>query len=283
MVWGVTPAQSGIFAIEFVNRTFEIPMAKSTQFLSLEQQRNTLSAQAAQSVAIILWLNEALQPFMTRDFVLALLGPTVANTAAGEEEIWIGNTQLYAVNVTCEAAVSSPNYLNQTVSNNIWGCSFILPPPRTIPSSNNSKIFDTLYVGYWNSDGTADYYLSDGECPPNASQVFFIQWSKALIPGPQFNNLPSWQQPQSANVTSRWCQSSYYTQAVRATLMLPNMEVIGYTTLGDPEPLPADLFNISDFEAAMSMGHEDLDLRTNFTTTSFPKSGVFSAQFASQS
>lgn len=250
-------------------------MARSTQLLSLETQQNTLSAQAAQSVSSIMWLNETLQPFMTRDFVLAPFGPSMTSGLDSNEEIWLGNTTLYSVNVTCEPALPSHNYVNETITNNTWGCSFVMPPPRTVPCSNSSKIYDTLYVGYSNYDGSADYYLSDGSCPPNASQTFYAQWSKALIPGPQFNSLSALQQPQNANVTSRWCQSSYYTQSVLATVAVPNMQVLDYVVLGSAESLSTDLFNVTDFEASMSMGHQDNDLRTGFPSMSFPNQDSF--------
>ncbi|KAF2437075.1 hypothetical protein EJ08DRAFT_623554 [Tothia fuscella] len=276
--WGLTPTQAGIFGTDTVNRTFTVPMARSTRYLSLDQQQNTLSAQSAHSATNILWLNESLPDYMTRDFILAPFGPAskAKNQKVELSETWTGETQRFGVNITCEEPIpwfsNEVNYINST-----WGCHFSVPPPRTIEDYNDtSKIFDTLYIGYSNDDGSADYYLSqNGLCPKNETSSFLIQWSKSLIPGAAYNALPSSERRANANVTTRWCRSKYYTQDVKATIALPEMRVITYHTVGDPSPLPVDIFNASNFEAAMSMGHQRNTQRSEFPTINWPSQQSF--------
>jgi hypothetical protein len=254
-----------------------VPFARSTNYLKLSQQKDSLSSQSATSVAAIMWLNETLPPFMTYDFVLAPFGPVKQEPSVQNSEIWSGMTQLYSANISCEEPVSWNNSGIASI-NSTWGCSFQLPPARTLPSTNDSKIFDTLYVGYSNVDGTADYYLgAQGICPLNASNTFLIQWSKALIPIPQYNALPGNEKDAHANVTTRWCRSSYYVQDVKAEVIMPGRAVLSYSSLSDPRPLPADMFNSSDFEAAMSMGNDDLGTRTDFPTALWPNQESFLA------
>jgi hypothetical protein len=279
--WGITPSQAGIFATDTsVVRTTAIPFVRSTSYLSLSQQKESLSSQSAHSVAAIMWLNETLQPFMTPEFVLAPFGARdqldqeIGNRTS---EVWSGFTQRYSVNITCEEPVTW-NDTGIISINSTWGCSFLLPPARTLPSTNDSKVFDTLYVGYSNVDGNADFYLgATGICPKNESHTFLIQWSKALIPTPEYNALPADQKDEHANVTTRWCRSTYYVQDVQAAVSMPERAVISYQTLGDPRPLPADLFNSTDFEAAMSMGHDRLATRTDFPTALWPNQQSFLA------
>jgi hypothetical protein len=276
--WGLTPTQAGIFATTTVNQTFTVPMAKSTGFLSLDQQRETLSAESVYSATNILWLDESLPPYMTRDFLLAPFGPTndAALQISASSETWTSVTERYGVNTTCETPIpwisDGVNYINST-----WGCHFPPPPPRTISDSNNTNdVFDTLYIGYSNDDGSADYYLSlGGICPKNETSTFIIQWSKALISGTVFNSLNSSEQAVNANTTTRWCRSTYYAQDVQATIALPKKNVLSYHTLGDPRPLPSNIFNTSDFEAAMSMGHDRNISRLDFPTVNWPNQQSF--------
>jgi hypothetical protein len=250
-------------------------MAKSTSYLSLDKQKDTLSAQSVYSVTNILWLNETMPPFMTKDFLLAPFGPSgnAVSQLAASSETWTGLTQRYGVNITCETPIpwvsDGIDYINST-----WGCSFPPPPPQTITSDNGSKIFDTLYIGYSNDDGSADYYLSSqGICPKNETSTFIIQWSKTLN-GTGLGNSSASTGP-SANTTTRWCRSTYYVQDVEATVALPLKNVLNYRTLGNPQPLPPNIFNSSDFEAAMSMGHDRNTERLDFPSANWPNQQSF--------
>lgn len=277
--WGITPTQSGIFATDTLNQTMNMDSLRSSSHLSLLQQANTLSAKSAQSVVSIMWLNETLQPFMTRDYMLAPFGPPGDLGATYQSGNWTGTTLKYSVDITCETPIVW-NKGSIPMINSTWGCKFPLPIPRVVADDNNAtKLFDTLYIGYYNDDGLADYYLSDGSCPRSEPSSFLIQWSKTSDPQ-AFNGTfaPSAEEQRlHANVTTLYCRSRYHVQEVEATIRLFNDEVIGFRPTGNVEPMPADIFNTSNFEAAMSMGHERFRVRTDFPTTNWPSQTAFLA------
>ena len=252
------------------------PMARSTNYLSISEQRDTLSAQSAHSVVNIMWLNETLPPFMTRDFMLAPFGPPSDGPLA-TAETWTGFTQLFSVNTTCETPIPWIDTLNRTRVNSTWGCSIPSPPAQISGTTGDgSKIFNALYFGWSNDDGSADHYLNDGQsCPRNESRTFLIQWSKALASNSELSAMTSEEQQAHFNVTNRWCRSNYYMQDVEAVITLPEKHVLSYRPRSAPRSLPVDMFNISDFEAAMNMGHERSTSRTDFPTIKWPDQESF--------
>jgi hypothetical protein len=275
--WGITPTQAGIFAVDNLNKSAEFPSMLSTTYPSLSQQGETLSAESAHSVANIMWLNESLPPLMTREFVLAPFGPSESLNTISMDGNWTGPTLKYSVDVDCETPATWIS-LGSPMVNSSWGCHFQLPPFRhATDDQNKTKIFDTLYVGYFNDDGLADHYLSDGSCPPSENNTFLIQWSKtpASIAFNSSIDFSSEEQFRRANVTTLFCRSSYNVQDVEATIHFPSKEVLGYRPISKIRPLPRDLFNTSNFEASMSMGHERFLTRTEFPTTNWPDQTVF--------
>ena len=243
---------------------------RSVDFLPVSQEESSISASSATSVSNIIWLNESLQPFMSRDFILTSFMPGRGENVADESATWTAASTLYSVNVSCEQAIP---YSSESVTyvNSSWGCNFELPPPRTGElNTDESKIFDVLYVGYSDADGAANYYLSDGSCPSNESQTFLAQMSKALIPPSLFFNMTGDQQREHANVTTLWCRSDYFVMNVTATIRLSDNSVLAVESEGIPQPLPANFFNVSAFEAAMSVGQELYQDRTDFPTPSWP-------------
>lgn len=254
-----------------------LPSIRSTTHLSLSQQAETLSAKSAQSVVSIMWLNETLPPYMTHDYMLAPFAPTSLNDTIRPGNL-TASTLMYSVNVDCETPISWDRFGIPMV-NSSWGCSTRLPlPDVTLNEKDPSKVFSTVYAGYFNEDGLADYYLS-GYCPQTENNTFLVQWAKTLVAVSvnQFVNLSATEQVQHANVTTLFCRSSYFVQEVDATVLMPNYEVLGYVPVGEAQSLPASLFNTSNFEASMNMGHERFRVRTDFPTTNWPSQTAFLA------
>lgn len=240
-------------------------MLKSTGFGPFDKQGGSTSAIYAQSAMNIIWLNETLQPFMTRESVLVPFGPKQTVESIETAEHWIGKTTLYSVDVSCEQALRWSGGLNSS-----WGCSWagMIVAPRVSSNDDPSKIYDTIYVGYSNS-GNADYYLSPA-CPRNESHTFLVQWSKMLVSAAEFNNMTPDVQLRHADVTTLFCRSSYYYQDVKATVAPPHMSVTGVEVMGPKVPLPPEIFNTTNFEAAMSVGQQDEETRTDFATIYWP-------------
>lgn len=265
--WGLTPTQAGIFATRMVTITGEVPGSYSNQYVPLDQQGN-LTAIYAQSVYNIAWLNETLPAFMTKNYVLGDFGPVDETGDNAMNATYTGPSQLYSVDLSCEDATvwnrSGSYYYNSS-----QGCSFAAPRYRPLGGNDTTNPFDALYVGYQNQNGFASYYLSDA-CDESFYHTFFVRWSKSTASAIKNADEPGNMNPAMANETSIFCQAAYYQQYVNATISLPSNEVLDYRPLGEKEALPSDLFNVSTFEWAMSSGVEEVQIRGDYPTSSFP-------------
>ncbi|WPH03912.1 Hypothetical protein R9X50_00679500 [Acrodontium crateriforme] len=265
--WGLTPIQSGMFAIRTITIQEEKTLYHATDYTPTNRQGN-LSSIFAQSVYNIAWLNESLPSFMTTDFALSAFGTDEKPKDDFRGE-YTGLTMLYSVDVNCEPA-QTWNNSGGTWYNSSSGCSFDAPPYRPNGGDDSGKPYDTIYVGFQNENGFADWYLSDS-CPSDASHTFFIRWSKstrsAILSNDESTGGP---EDGQANATSLFCQPFYYQQQVMATIQAPLNAVVNVTTVGRKTPLVSDIFNISTFEWAMSSGQEEFPSRNIFPKIGFP-------------
>lgn len=260
--WGVTPSQAGIFATDTINQTFAIPMARSTAHLSLAEQQSGLTATFAQSAYNIAWLNETLPAFMTRDYMLAPFGPQKDLPDMKDSETWTAPTIKYSVDVEC----TQPPKVNNSgfISYKTEDCNVDHP---TYPSDTGKKYF-TIYMGYNDEDGFADWYLSTS-CGPNATHKFLVQWTEK----------DSDYEPQSAydspvapikNETALYCEPKYYQQTVNATVSLPSRRPVEIVTTGPKEPLPTNMFNTTSLEWGMNSGRQQFKNRGDYPIISWP-------------
>ena len=150
--WGITPTQSGLFAVRTVNTVMDVPSTFSTSYQTLIQQKESLSAQSANSVSNIIWLNETLPPFMSRESVFAPFGPDAAfdGPIGLNQTTFVGNTQRYNVNIACEAPhiylLNSSLFMNSS-----WGCMIGMSAPVTPQMDKN--VFQLSYRGFYASFG----------------------------------------------------------------------------------------------------------------------------------
>lgn len=192
-----------------------------------------------------------------------------------------GATIRYSVDVTCE--IPTPWEKNEKpFLNSSWGCSVLAPLPRTSTDLDftDEKPYDAQYVGFWNLDGNAKYYLSSGACPKNASNTFLAQWSKLTTPASALANISSDEWRQHAEISALWCRSEYFQEPVELTVSTPSNAVLGWRAIGPSSPLPPDMFNATLFENAMNVGRINLppevpiydgySFRTEFPTLEWP-------------
>jgi hypothetical protein len=276
--WGLTPIQAGIFATGSVNLTDHVTITTSTSFTPATDQKSSVSAQMAQSVSSILWLNETLPPFMTREFAVApftFVRQSKNKTGQTPSSI-LGHTTRYGVNISCETPTP---WLNGEVSfqNSTWGCS-IQPINPIGPYSVNAstKPYFSTYIGWSNTDGSADYYLK-GLCPSNESNSFYIQWDELVVPLIQYinPNLTTEQKQNMTRTTRQYCRTSYFEQAVEVNTTYPDFRILSMKTTNDSYPLPGDIFNVTSFEATMNLGHSAFPDRSEFPTSDWPKQESF--------
>ncbi|KJX99536.1 hypothetical protein TI39_contig354g00082 [Zymoseptoria brevis] len=266
--WGLTPIQAGIFAVRTIRiQETDVLGSLAKDYTPISDQGN-LSGLYAQSVYNIAWLNETLPPFMTKTFVLSEVGPTESMSVEASNITYTGPTTLYSVDLSCNPATVW-NSSGQYYYNNTLGCSFSAPRYRPMGGNDTTKPFDAIYVGYQNENGFAAYYLS-AQCEENNFHQFFVRWSNstpdAILDADEAGNMD----PSMANETSLFCQASYYQQEGKATVSLPSNAVLGFQEVGEKQPLPTDMFNISSFEWAMSSGVEEVPIRGFYPTASFP-------------
>ncbi|THW14865.1 hypothetical protein D6D24_05255 [Aureobasidium pullulans] len=245
--WGLTPLQSSIFATKTVEKSIEVATARSTSYLSLQEQKNNLTGSYAQSVYNIAWLNETLPPFMSRQGMLAPFGLLNESGATESSETWTAPTTFYSVDINCE----SPTYNDDEEIFSTNGCEYDLGDmglPRKIADNQ----FSSQYVGYWYEE-TMDSYLA-GNCPQSANQTFLIRWAQGQIRKPGLD--PTAESKYAKENATLWCSSSYYYQEVNATVASPGMKVLEVVPTGPKKALPIDFFNVTDFEWSMSQGYE---------------------------
>jgi hypothetical protein len=272
--WGLTPVQAGIFATSQVNLIQEMPLFQSISFMPTSNQTSSMSAQMAQSVANILWLNETIPPFMTRDYAVAPFGPMNSNSPlfGQQPQSIMGQTTRFGVNITCE----TPILWEGTQLNSSWGCSMPLVSPMATNESVTTTPYSSAYIGWASPDGSAEFYLnSTSICPSSEPRTFYIQWAKILIPGSQYMAMTPQDKFNATRTTRQWCRSSYFAQNVWVNATLPGYKVIDMVALEEPQPLPTDLINISEFEAQMNMGHPSLVARSQFPTSNWPNQTSF--------
>lgn len=269
ILWGVTPTQAGIFAVRTIRIREDVFGSHSTTYTPLNEQIQ--SAIYAQSVYNIAWLNETLPPFMTKEYVLSPLAPATQATSYANNITFTGTTNMYSIDVTCEEAIlwSDPG-TGAFQYNSSAGCDFEAPAFRTEGVNDTSKPYDTMYVGYQDQNGFADYYLSIN-CNESFLHTFFIRWSKSSDAYILSGNETSYIEPNQVNETSLFCKPQYYQQKVNATISWPSKAVQSVQLVGKKLPLPVDMFNSSSFEWAMSSGQlQDDTARGDFPTIGFP-------------
>ncbi|KAF2403009.1 hypothetical protein EJ06DRAFT_506154 [Trichodelitschia bisporula] len=273
--WGLTPAQSGIFATNAnVTKSMDVPVLMSTSLLSADQQGKGFPAASATSASNIMWLNETLPQFTTNQYFLAPFGTSFDANRANpglDGTVLTGNTRKYSVDVNCEPAINAGNYSEDLKSS--WGCSFTHPAIRTYPNANASKIFDSLYIGYY--DSSDSYYLANGGCPKSEPRSFLLLFSKSRVPGTQLNDMSIDESYANADVNIMYCKASYWFQDVAASVSLPHNIVLDSKALGPPIDLPPDVFNASNFERAMNAGAQTTDARADFPTVNWPDQRPF--------
>jgi hypothetical protein len=196
VTWGLVPVQAGIFSVETIERSSEVPFAVSTSFMPANQQTTNLTLRYSQSTYGIATLNETLPPYMARNYTLAPFRPS---QSMGIDDIaiqgtWTTTTTMYSVDLYCE--VSSPirdaEYMTpgSVLYKSNGGCNVTTGLSGNVTKGyiKNKNIYAPLlelkdymamYIGYYNGYN-ADYSL-DGHCPPERNSTFYAAFSRTKV------------------------------------------------------------------------------------------------------
>lgn len=235
-------------------------MARSTSYLSLQEQKTNLTAEYTQSVYDIAWLKETLPPFMTQQGMLAPFGLLDPVGKVESAETWTAPTRYYSVDLDCErdkGRLSSSNGCNYSSKN------------MPLPSYLKDDEYYSLYVGYWYEESMDSYLL--GDCPAHANQTFLVRWSRGQQRQAGLKPDEIVTTPQEG--MTLWCTSSYYQQEVNATVSSPDMKVLEVVPTGPKMALPVDFFNVTDFEWGLSQGSDKNGNRGTYPNVGIPSGG----------
>jgi hypothetical protein len=116
-----------------------------------------------------------------------------------------------------------------------------------------------MYIGYDNSLGWADYYLSTA-CPPEANLTFYAAMQRNKI---REEDPPN-------EVTDMYCWPTHYQQRVNATVDMISLEPLEVHVLGEKQAIPSDVFNTTWLESQINQGTRGKTLRAD----TLPSSGT---------
>lgn len=263
---GLTPLQAAMFATQTVTKSFAEPMQVSKQMMSIEDQAARITANYTYSVSNILWLNERLPRFMSKEAAYVPFRPEHVNIPQNNES-WSAATTSFGMDLQCEEAK-----LNQTGSQKTWassqGCQLSLtfgPDGMDVIGSidpvdgSEVKEFTPFFAGYQNHDGLADYYI-EPYCSDSASNVFMVVLAK---------NRNSSTDP-AGPVTRIFCETSYYKQDVYTTTRQSDGAIVDVTPSGDRLQLPPGIFNTSLLEWQIGSATQQNTVRSAIPSTKWP-------------
>ncbi|KAK6440034.1 hypothetical protein LTR95_003733, partial [Oleoguttula sp. CCFEE 5521] len=261
--WGLTPIQAGIFAVRTVTVHDATPIYRATGHITTQEQ-GEVTASYPQSVYNIAWLNETTPHYMTLDYILAAVEPSRIVNVSSPELSYTGVTTMYSVDLDCETppTVNVSRHVSSTSSS---GCTTDNPANRYGETSDTSKIYEAVYLGHMDSDGTADWYLND-----YCRDTFWARFSKTTPEQIAAGVDDSYPIAGQAVSTQLFCTADFYQQEVNATVTARDKRVLSIQGLSAKAALPPDLFNTTILEWALTAGNTNLSARANFPARGFP-------------
>ncbi|KAL8801402.1 MAG: hypothetical protein Q9182_004466 [Xanthomendoza sp. 2 TL-2023] len=249
--WGVTPLVSSVFARSNANLETSTKARTTAALMPFEDRRLAMNAGFMMTAYGIAWLGQAMPAFVTSQgflepFELDMQEEDLVN------KTWKARTKLYGTSLKCEAA----NIQNQSSGLSYSNGKTCKTEPRSWhPIFLQGIIYSSVYIPY-SLDGYFGLSLEDMGCPsPTNSHLFLGIWeasgSDSLEP----------------NTTAIFCEPSYWTQDVNATVMIPSMNVSEMFALGPRLPLMDNIFNRTAFEHKIGGGESYVSQRADISET----------------
>ncbi|KAF2745023.1 hypothetical protein M011DRAFT_470037 [Sporormia fimetaria CBS 119925] len=303
VTWGFVPIQAGIFTTDTIAKVVDHTAQQSTGFVPAGVQNTTLGLRFAQSAYNIIWLNESLPAYMTRDYVLAPFRVQGVQTL-GVDETWTARTNLYSVDVECEQpslvifpkrtraphdAGAPPVVVggNHTeVGSSRFGCWYQQFPdhsndtfatPSDFQDSEKTDVsfgkeFTAAYIGFWRTDERHDLRF---KCDDNDYEN--VDKDKTFALAFTRNKKDPNDPPQ--NGTYLFCRSHYYSQEVVAEIDARTKAPLRVNRTGSKQPLPEDMWDSHFYghffhsgEGPPMFSMAEGDIRGGLPATSMPSS-----------
>lgn len=223
------------------------------------------------------WLNGSLPAFVSNDRRYAILPFEATGSGKyGKNETWVGESVLYEADLNCLEAIVRINEKWFNISNG-HDCAHNIYVDDLEPDGNPWGRFKSAGDGLyrfrfiepwttWFMGGfpSETYSLSSGFGNCSNKHTFLSLWVR--------------DQPVPPNVTALFCEASYWSQPVKATVEMPSGGILQVQRLGNRTPFHG--FNIPRFEELISTGKmapppgdlDPLGRRVNFgyAPTRFP-------------
>ncbi|KAL9638011.1 MAG: hypothetical protein Q9204_001648 [Flavoplaca sp. TL-2023a] len=252
IVWGVTPLASPIFARSIVTMEHLATTTIRAALIPLKDQSLAMNTDFMMTAYGIVWLGQAMPEFVTSQ---GYIEPFELDMEQGAELLnvtWKARTNLYGTSLNCKAADIKNDSSLLSYSNG-KDCTTDFGPSAWDPDTDSS--FGSLYIGYY-LDQHADYSLGGMGCPSLTNKHLFLAlWEEAVG-----NNGAS-------KVTAVFCEPTYWTQQVEATVRVPSMNVTEMSPLAPRIPLPDDMFNRTALEYGIGTGAQGVSSRADISQT----------------
>ncbi|KAI9748276.1 MAG: hypothetical protein M4579_007269, partial [Chaenotheca gracillima] len=240
--WVVTPLLSGVFATHTLSRSSPVSMMRNLESLSVQEKEDSLNAEFMNSAYSIVWLGQKLPPFTTAQFSLSPFAPEdLSAESVGQNVTMSAQSIAYSTELLCSPADIGRAEPYFWMSNN-RGCN--VTDIGFLPQAD----YIVQYIPWFN-DPYLDYFL-DG---PTCSNAFANNFLAVFVKTSRYagNKTSDFEYP---NGVALFCEPQYYTQAVNATVNVPDLSVASVTPVGPKEQLPKDFMNITMFEYIIGTG-----------------------------
>ncbi|KAL8875560.1 MAG: hypothetical protein Q9198_006101, partial [Flavoplaca austrocitrina] len=289
--WGVTPLVSSVFARSVVTVEHLATARTRAALIPLKDQSLATNTGFMMTAYGIVWLGQAMPEFVTSQGYIEPFGLDMEQGAELLNVTWKARTNLYGTSLNCKAAdiKNDPSYSNAENCINTTDSEYSALDTFFTGSSLSCKATDTkndkpsfsysngkgcttdsgysaldsqvdsqiggLYIGYY-LDQLADFSLEGMGCPsPTNKHLFLALWEEAVGDNG------------TSNVAAAFCEPTYWTQQVDATVRVPSMNVTEISPRGPRIPLSDNIFNRTALEYGIGTGAQGVSPRADISKT----------------
>ena len=250
--WGITPLVSSVFAQSTTVVELNTTARPTATLMALSDQSLALNTGFMMTAYGITWLGQETPGFVSLQGALQPFEVDASQRQESENRTWTTKTMLYGTSANCNAAIIRNTTSGLSYSN---GKECATKPGYAAMSSWSSSRFGCLYIGYYLSQFT-DYSLDGLGCAsPANSHLFLGLWGDSS------------QENLVDGVKAFFCEPSYWTQEVIATVTVPGMNISKITPRGPRVGLTDSQFNRTAFEYAIGTGTQAVSQRADISET----------------
>jgi hypothetical protein len=250
-MFGIVPAQAGIFSTRNVTRVIPMQFAPAQDAPAAAFKFDKIISPYTLSTYSIAMFNERLPPWMTRNYTLRPFSRESSDQASAN---WTAQTTLYGVDLQCEVAKGPTAYASGWLVYRSGPC---------------------VYANYFHSPSLirASFVVQNGtrynernlRCN-TYNHSFFASLSRKI--GGRVNT-----EDATYNVTAIFCRADYFQQSVMATVDGATKKPLSFDVVGSRENLSGTSFNLTAFDIAMN--DQELPLSTTWKSLAVPNAPRF--------